>query len=358
MVQVVNIIVKKIKEKKMKKLMALVAAMVMVTGYAYAGDWNFYGSSRVSTFWTTTDANTAGTADVDTFSQGLQGNARIGANVKVSDELTGRFEYGTGVNVRLLYGEWNFGGGTFLVGQTYSPLNLFYSNQVYGSDNDMLAEGGVYSGREAMLRLKFGDFQVAVMNPNSSDIVVGGGSTAEVNLPAIEAKYSLKLDPFSIALAGGYQTYDLENGGNTYSVDSYVIALGTQVKFGAAYVGGNIYTGQNPGNMISVDVGGGWGTGGFASTSGTTVLDNDVIGYLVAAGAKINDQFSVEFGYAKVSTELDQSTADDDSRTYYGQATITLAPGVFVVTEAGVIDYEEINQDEVTYVGAKWQINF
>lgn len=60
----------------------------------------------------------------------------------MSDELTGGFEYGSGVNLRKLYGEWNFGAGSLLIGQTYTPLNYFYSNQVYGGDNDLLARVG------------------------------------------------------------------------------------------------------------------------------------------------------------------------------------------------------------------------
>jgi hypothetical protein len=386
------------KEKKMKKLIALVAALVMVSSFAYAADWNFYGSSRVSTFWTTVDANTSGTADVDAYAQALQGNSRIGANVKVSDELTGRFEYGTGVNVRLLYGEWNFGGGKLLVGQTYSPLNLFYSNQVFGADTDLLPYGGVYSGREPMLQLTFGDFKVAVVAPGTSAITVGvaDGSVGwdkdndgdydatdaalaasaatgwdqvinidtddydsiETSLPGIEVSYSFNLNPVALKVAAGYQKYELSNGTNTIDVDSYVIALGGKVNLGMAYLAADYYFGQNPGNMIWIDYNGGTSVDGLATVTGTTVNDNEVTGYLLVAGAKINDMFAVEAGYSTVSADLDRSTTDDDASAYYLQATITLAPGVSITPEYGVIDYEENGQNETIYVGVKWQINF
>lgn len=337
----------------MKKLIVLVAAMVMVAGYASAAEWNFYGSARVSTFWTTVDANTVGTADVDQFAQGLQGNSRVGANVKVSDELSGRFEYGTGVNVRLLYGEWNFGGGTFLVGQTYTPLNMFYSNQVFGSDTDLLGYGGVYSGRQAMLRLKYGSFQVA-LTPAATGSAIGG--TTEVSMPAIEASYGLKMGNFSLALAGGYQTFEETVGATTYDIDSYVVALGAKVNFGMGYLGGNIYTGQNAGNLIWIDDGS--ANDALASAAGATVLDNDTMGYVIVAGAKINDMFSVEFGYATLTSELDLAVVDNESKSYYAQATINIAPGVFVVPEVGVIDYDGASITKTTYFGAKWQINF
>ena len=55
-----------IQGKKMKKLMVIAVLLVFFTGSAYAAaEWNFYGSARIS------------------------------AKVKVSDTLTGQFEYGT-----------------------------------------------------------------------------------------------------------------------------------------------------------------------------------------------------------------------------------------------------------------------
>ena len=41
------------KGEKMKKLMVIAALLVFMVGSAaYAADWNFYGSARVSTFYT------------------------------------------------------------------------------------------------------------------------------------------------------------------------------------------------------------------------------------------------------------------------------------------------------------------
>lgn len=348
----------------MKKLMILVAALALVATSALtaaAADWNFFGSSRVSTFITDIDTiDTAGGFDSKSYGQALQGNSRIGAKVKVSDELTGGFEYGTGVNVRLLYGEWNFGAGSFLVGQHYTPLNFFYSNQVYGADNDMLGQGGVYSGRKPMLRLTFGDFEVAFISPNTRNI---GGTPAnyysEADMPSVEAKYVLKMDNVSVAMAGGYNTYELTNGSTSYDVDSYVLALRGRVGFGAAYLAGNIYTGQNAGHLIAIDVGGDnmWNDG-FAEISGNRVLDNDAFGYILLAGYQINDMFTLEAGYGYVETELDTASTEDEACVYYLQSTVNLAPGVFFVPEIGRFDGHEAGQRETTYYGAKWQINF
>jgi hypothetical protein len=354
------------KEKKMKKLIVLVAAMVMIAGYANAAEWNFYGSARVSTFWTSIETiATPTTADVDNFAQGLQGNSRVGANVKVSDELSGRFEAGnsgTTWNTRLIYGEWNFGGGTFLVGQTYTPLNLFYSNQVFGGDTDLLAYGGVYSGRAPQLRLKFGGFQIAAVAPAAANLLGAGGLT-ENKLPTIEAAYSLKMGAVAVKLAGGYNSYENSLGVANYDIDAYAVALGASASFGMIKFGGNIYSGQNSGQLIWTDVNGAFGAAdGLPVITGTQVRDNDVLGYVIVATAKLNDMFSVEFGYAGIQTELDAVPGGvpvtDDASSYYAQAVITLAPGVYVIPEVGVVDYDEIGQTKTTYFGAKWQINF
>lgn len=343
----------------MKKLMVMVAALAMITGSAYAADWNFYGSARISTFYTSTDQNAVIADSDDQYEQGLQGNSRIGATVKVSDELTAGFEYGAGVNVRKLYGEWNFGGGKFLVGQTYTPLNWFYSDQVYGTDNDLLAQGGLYSGREGMLQLTFGGLKVALLAPNTS-ADNAAAYTTEVNFPGIEASYSMKMDNFGVKIGAGYQSFDTTSAGVDDDISSYVLALGGDAKFGAFYVGANIYMGTNAGNMIAIDTDGtGDWEGGYAGISGAGVVDdNDAFGVMVAAGFTVNDMFNIEAGYGFVETELDSANTKDKASSYYVNATVTLAPGVFFVPEIGTIDGDEDGDYQTDYFGVKWQINF
>lgn len=343
----------------MKKLIVMVAALALFASTAYAAEWNFYGSARVETFVTDTD-NPGAAYDPKSISESLSSVSRIGATVKVSDELTGGFEYGASggvANIRKLYGEWNFGAGTFLVGQTYTPLNLFYSNQVYGADNDLLAQGGVYSGRAAMLRLKFGGFEIAAVKPNADTL--GTGLTAEVSIPAIEAKYTMNFDALTLQLAGGYNSYELTNGIVSYDIDSYVGALGAKLNLGAFFLNGSIFAGENVGHLMAISTTGdnAWGDG-LAAISGSTVLDNEALGWQLVAGYAINDMLTLEAGYGYVSTELDTAANDDECASYYVNATVTLAPGVFFVPEIGVFDGQENTDVETLYYGVKWQINF
>jgi len=142
------------RKNKMKKLtvsLAVVALAFVFVGTAMAADWNFYGSARVGTWYfsrssevgaiaapSTTSAGgvaalsnvtginkTTGSADGNSdldLRHTLQPNARIGATIS-SGNVSGRFEYGTGVNARILRGTWNFGSGELLVGQTYTPIS-------------------------------------------------------------------------------------------------------------------------------------------------------------------------------------------------------------------------------------------
>ncbi len=341
----------------MKTIATILGMFVVLTLKAWAGDWDFYGSARVSTFETNTD--NAAVADTEDFALALQSNSRIGAKVSVSDELSGVFEYGaaSNVNLRLLYGEWDFGAGKFLVGQTYAPMNWFYSNQVYGVDNNLNGQGFIYSGREPMLRLSFGNLQMALLNPDKNDL--GTGFTAEAGMPAFEASYSFTFDSITLEVAGGYNSYELIDSGTVYDVDSYVIALGSKFVFGPVFLNAAVFTGENAGNLIAVSVDGdnAWDDG-YASISGGQVRDNDCIGYGLVVGYKYNDMFVFEAGYGYAETDLESAVSEDSAEAYYVNATVNLVPGVFFVPEIGRFDGKETGDVETTYVGAKWQINF
>lgn len=406
------------KGEKMKKLMVIAALLVFMTGsVAYAADWNFYGSARVNTTYTKFDNDMFADAtkaalfgrgsgpDTSNFEQRLYGSARIGAKVKVSDSVTGRFEFGAlgaggEVNVRILWGEWNFGAGSLGVGQNYTPLLFPYSNQTYSingfnkGDHNMSTFGMLYGSRKPMIRLKFGGFQLAFVEPRArvyyepTTAGVGGAPagwiataqpSTEVMIPSIQAKYKYDFDSGHISLAGGYQTFDVINGTNEYSVNSYILGLGGRVNFGGVYLKGNVWGGQNVGNMADILVssalfstttnagagdfdGDGWGYASYndGSLGGTAgIIDRDALACLIVAGYEIRKGLYIEAGYGYVKTELDAAASTkDDAETVYLQSTIFLAPGVFLTPEIGQCDMKQANQPVVRYAGIKWQINF
>ncbi len=335
-------------------LWAAALAMVLTSAMtAAASEWNFYGNARIGTFFEDTE-NPGGT-DTTTYNQYLHGNSRIGAKVNVSDELRGRFEYGTGVNVRQLWGEWNFGAGSLLVGQGYTPLYMGYSTQVWNGDNGLENYGACSVSRRPMIQLTFGSLEIAAVQPASDDL--GTGGTEEINIPKLEISYSNNINKFSYEIAGGYNSYELSTGGLSYDVDSWVIGLGAEVKFGPAYLAGNVYSGENLGAY-------GVKTASDADpvVSGTTLLDNSGFGFILVGGYKFNDMVTVEAGYGYEESELDNTGQEDDSTSYYIQAKLTLAPGVYITPEIGIADHGKdrngVEEEETTYYGCKWQISF
>lgn len=341
-----------------KQLASLIMCLFLTAGTAFAADWNFYGSSRITSFVTDTD-NPGSTADTKTLEHTLQGNARIGANVAVNDAIKARFEYGTGVNIRHLFAEWDFGPGKLLVGQTMSPLNITPSVKTYGGDEGMFNYGAVYAGRQPMLELNFGNFKVAAVRPTSDDLGVAG-AVIEFAIPKLEARYTFKFNSGHFHVAGGYNRYDLTDPstGVTHDVDSLIGAIGGKAELGRYFVGGDIWAGRNTGpynfRCAAEDM---------PIVSGSSLIDIDGWGYLLVAGMKLNQMFSFETGYGHVTSEPDNGAySEDEVGLWYIQSTVTFAPGVFIVPEVGIIDNKTDNtgaeEPEILYYGMKWQINF
>lgn len=348
----------------MRKTLSMMVALtaVLYSGMAIAADWNFYGSARVETFITDSDKE-----DSTNISESLQGNSRIGANVKVNDELVGRFEYGASdgnANIRLLYGEWNFGPGKLLVGQNYTPLYMPVSNQVYYGDNGLEGWGEASPGRHSQVRLTFGGLSIAAVSPDTTYFMENGTAgtseddlnddNVEVKIPRMEISYKMNFNNGLLGIGGGYNSFEYDN---KKDIDSYVGVVMGKFNSGAFSLGAQAFMGQNVGNIIVANTTGDELGKGYAKIDGANVLDNDAVGFEVVAAYMVNDMLTVEAGYGYMETEYDDEDGDDVA-SYYFQAPITLAPGVIVVPEVGMVDYQEDDQDEVTYIGAKWQINF
>jgi len=359
--------------KKLFVLLAAVAFVVAFTAPTFAAEWSFYGSARMTTFWVDSDfgdSEVAGSDDDLDLNHSLQGNSRIGANVKVSDNLVGAFEYGSTPNLRKLYGEYDFGGFKLLVGQTYTPINFFPSNQVCpiagGGDDDLLPYGGIYNGRRAMVQGKFGGLKIALVQPANNGLGgydgVGAYPVADedVTIPMIQASYGFKIAGLSLDLAGGYQTYSVVDAAdNDEDVNSYVVAINGTYNMGPFMAAGSYWMGQNVGNM------GMWNVG-FDEAAwddvDEDVLDTDGYGFLLVGAFTLSDMLRFEAGYAYSNFDTDKAEEKDDTSSYYVQATINFAKGVFIVPEIGRVDYGDgpagDDQGEDTYYGLKWQINF
>lgn len=382
----------------MKKLFVAFAALMMVAAFAsttVAGDWNFYGSARVG-LWSKDTDNGAGRSEKDTKFQ-LQNNSRLGARVKAKD-LYGRFEFGinpeadaqapfgnggnsistsvqsSSVYLRLLYGVWDFGAGKLVVGQDYTPtyMGVSNANTSSGSDSVMIGWGVVYD-RSAQIRLEFGGLQVALVDNTGFNNLSGvAGSTTEMTLPRIDAKYTFKFDPVKFDVVGSYFSYNIERPALAdLSVDSYMFGARGDAMLGPVRLRGAVYWMQN-GTQLGI-TGGSSAALANAGGANTAVIDNDAFGFALTALYKLNDMFQFEAGYGVMEHEMDDAAnppvaggsgalQEDDRSMYYLQSVITMAPGVYLVPEIGVQDGKSsaagTSQGDMTYWGAKFQIDF
>jgi hypothetical protein len=374
----------------MKKLIAIFAVLLFVAP-AFAADWSFYGSQRISTFYNDRDygdGTGANGQDDDQATQWyFQGNSRLGAKVK-ADKVTGQIELALGsggdggdtaVSTRRAYGVWKFSDNAWLkVGKDYSPVTDFISNQWWGADNDLLGEGNFYGRRPAGLTLGIGDLEVAFLatsygteNGTSTGGVNGAtGGDADSYFPRLEASYNLKLGPGYIKPFGGIQYYTVESTGvgnitDDLDVLSWVLGLSTSWNIGAFTIGGQLSYGINEGSVT------GWATGQNARAAsqatlngaGDDVDDSATIQALLVAALKFSDTLRFEAGIGYRSDDPDVSGANEDELLgVYLQAMITLAPGVFLCPEIGYYDYMDDvfgdDQGNLWYIGAKWQIDF
>ena len=81
----------------------------------------------------------------------------------------------------------------------------------------------------------------------------------------------------------------------------------------------------------------------------------------LVAGLKVSDMLSFEAGFGYRYDDPDKA---DDVQPWavYLQSVIALAPGVYVIPEAGYYDFDQDSSGADTgslfYIGGKWQINF
>ncbi|MBP7562191.1 MAG: hypothetical protein KA886_00240, partial [Candidatus Cloacimonetes bacterium] len=125
----------------MKKVIFVTLALALAATTAFAQEIKAYGSARLGYWYEMPNEDYAGGESDFDLNYGIQSNSRFGVNFK-KDDLTAKVEYGTGVNLRLLWAKMNMGSFDLLIGQDYDGLNE-YAAQVYSADNGLIGYGAV-----------------------------------------------------------------------------------------------------------------------------------------------------------------------------------------------------------------------
>ncbi|MCK4985944.1 MAG: hypothetical protein KAS40_10520 [Desulfobacterales bacterium] len=365
----------------MKKLILVIAALALIASPAMAVDWNFYGSARMATFYNSRDFNNGTASDLDggggelrdnfdeddQLTWDMQTNSRLGATVK-AENISGRFEFSAddganNVGLRRLFGVWDFGAAKLKVGKDYTPYKQFISGQVFGSDAGLLGFGTAYGGRHGQISLSFGGFEVALITNEVGLLRAMDTGDVDIYLPKVEAAWGMAFDTWNFKLIGGFQWYEIEDGGageDDVDVTSWILGADAGVNFGPIYIKGGVSTGTNWGNA-------GWSgaTAGAAFDGDDETDDIDTVMAALVGGWKFTDQLTFEIGGGYNLNDPDEDGQDDTNITaLYAQAVISLAPGVTVIPEAGYYsygtDFDGTGQNDGTqfYVGGKWQIDF
>ncbi len=415
----------------MRKLFVLVATVAMVLAFTLPAmaqaQWSFYGSVRMWTAWESVDEmtppllsgtgtapfNGSGTQAAAWRTAGLdnqadsdlewkqQTNSRIGANVKWGD-IGGRFEYGLskdGANpsLRMLYGTWNFGPATLLVGQDWTPWYFMVSGECGpgGGECNGYGLGSIYDTRKPQLKLTMGGFQFALVQPYTiapytlpaaavntfmttksltSPFTAATVADTDRTIPRIDASYTFTLGPVGLYVGGLYNMYRVQftQGSqiDDVNVKGWQLGLGARSAFGPFYLNGAAQYARNPNNA----------TTGYATIIPSMFLYNPATGqkedanywaFQVIPGFKLSDNLSIEAGVSYQQSKVDNPAVagqelKEEVWNYYLQVVFSPAKNVFIVPEIGVIDYKELdvtnyaNRDlgKLTWFGIKWQINF
>jgi hypothetical protein len=353
-----------------KKSLAIVAAAGALTALALPAmaETTLYGQARLATFYNFSELNkeTSAGGKYSGFDEHLHANARFG--IKASDgAVGGQVEYGASggnANIRLLYGNWNFGSGKLTVGQDYNSYYLFTA-QVHGDDNAMNGYGNLWDGRQAQLRVNLNNgLYIAAITPygnvNAANSATGAAvtnaessSNIKLYMPKLNVGYAGKAGAFGYNVGVVGQSYKLGKPADKQVTAALAYFQGSAA-FGATSLMYNLSYGQNVGNL------------GFASRMAyDTTNKKNASGFegLLQATQKISDTVSANAGIGYVTDKSKLSGAKQDNKMLlFVNAPITLAKNVSVTPEFDY--YDELKnaagkkQAKSYAFGAKWQINF
>lgn len=352
----------------MKKQLLVLSAAAMVAAAAVPAmaETTLYGSARMATFYNFNDTKGAlgKTSSID---EHLQANSRVGL-IAANGDVGGRVELGTGVNVRLLYGTWNFGSGKLTVGQDYNSYYTFTA-QTHGDDNGLNGYGALWDTRQAQLRVNLnnGLYFAAIQPTGNQAAGIAGVTTGVANgafVPNAESTSNIKiyLPKLNVGYAGKASnvTYNVGLVGQTFKdqavgVDEQKTAilgyLNGTAAFGNTSLMANVSYAQNAANM------------GFANRLGYAGK-NDAKGFegYIQATQKLSDTAKVNAGLGYVNDKVEHAAHADDKMSFFVNAPITLAKNVTITPEFSYYDEMKSStnatQPKSYALGAQWRIDF
>jgi hypothetical protein len=361
-----------------KKTFLILVLLVFATS-VFAADWGLWGSLRFATFWVSQDDMGDKDSDTDLRDMGLQDNSRIGANVKVNERFSAYLElavrgsrYGNVVATRQFFGTYDFGPAKIHIGQMYTPTDVLPFDQVTINDLDLLGWGAFYTGRQEAILLEMSNLRFGIVRPSvprDEDITF---DNFDINLPRLEADYTLKIDPVSARFFGAFQTIQDDNNDiGKNDINSYVVGVEINGRRGivgfaaTGYYGRNTYFMSASGPFDYYD-----SNASFKKLPTTENEDFEDYGGAAAIMLYPTEKIKLEVGAGYSATDNDMFQKADNQFSVYGNVKYTIAQGFFVQPEVSYYDYlDDIGEEDngkwkkkdggsELYFGAKWQMDF
>lgn len=368
----------------MKKIAVSLLAVSLVVFFAVPAmaEVTPYGSMRLLTGWHTLDYAASGVDDDSDMYWELSDISRFGAKFKTGD-ISGHVELGisgatdgtknNNTYDRLLYGTWDFGGGSLMVGQNYPPYTMI-SAQIapkvrlggnpgdYNAENGFVGYGALWEARKPQVRLTLNNgFYVALLRPESGepDAAVADGDV-DTSIPKLCVGYDYKTEGLSLNGGVAYNTYNYEAGTFDETVDSYLIYVDGKMPLGMVDLQASIHYGQNLTDF------GLWNREDAAQATvvGNDVEDSTSYGGYVQVAIPV-DPAKISLGYAYTQSDRDLAAPNDEAdgqQSYFVNAKIPIADTFFIVPEFTYYDQmdDDAGQEEndAWFLGLLWRMDF
>lgn len=339
-----------------------------------------YGSMRLLTGWYTLDYAASGIDDDSDAYWNLSNISRFGAKFKTGD-ITGHVEFGltgaeSGNNTydRLLYGTWDFGGGSLMVGQNYPPYTMI-SDQIaprvrlggtpgdYDAENTFVGYGALWEARKPQIKLTMDNgLYVALIQPESG-VPIGAipGGDEDKTIPKICLGYNHKTEGLSLDGGIAYNTYKYEDPISFFdeTVSSYLVYVNVKAPVNMVDLQASVHYGQNLTDF------GLWSreTAAQAIAVADDIENSKCYGGYVQVAIPI-DPAKITLGYGYVQSDNDDGWGDDaDAQSsYFVNAKIPLADTFFVVPEISYFDQMDDSngneENDAWFLGLLWRMDF
>jgi len=381
------------------------AAVLAIAAPAMAIDVSGYGNIKLGTFWTQNSFYSAAGAkrtDGD-FSLDNFGDSFVGVRAKDGD-FSGVAEvgaynpkaYSKGVELRLLFVDWDFGNGKLRIGKTPSPY-VYRSQQVWDSDGGFNGYGSLWDGRYANIKLTMKNgFYVTAMQPRvgnaannttnvspNSDVTAAYSQTANTYattytnyntyLPKMVFGYEGTKDRWNYGGGVAYNLYKVTTSTNNSSpqaqdVHSYLVFFHGKVDLSPVELSYNLFTGRNVGDLMSTATGNGTsntlanpGSANGAYFDTLHGVNSYTYGGWGQVGYRFTDKAVLYTGASYVVDDNKISHADERMAAFMN-VNLNIANRFLLVPEVDFVNdmQNTLGQKEPRSIiaGAKWQMSF